>query len=48
MVCREREIKLNPSMLQCSRRVKFGGMLVEAVGPVGEGLDFEVPVEFRT
>ena len=38
-VCRERGIKLNPSKLQCGRKVKFGGMLVEAVGPVGEGLD---------
>ena len=39
MVCRERGIKLNPSKLQCSRRVKWGGMLVEAVGPVGDGLE---------
>ena len=42
MVCRERGIMLNPSKLQCSRRVKFGGMMVEAVGPVGEGLDSTV------
>ena len=38
-VCRQRGIKLNPSKLQCDRKVKWGGMLVEAVGPVGEGLE---------
>ena len=42
MVCRERGIKLNPTKLQCGCRVKFGGMMVEAVGPVGEGLDSTV------
>ena len=36
-VCRERGIKLSPSKLQCGRRIKWGGMVVEAVGPVGEG-----------
>ena len=36
-VYRQRWIKLNPSKVQCGRRVKWGGMLVEAVGPVGEG-----------
>ena len=30
-VCRERGIKLNPSKLQCGRRVKFGGMMIEAL-----------------
>ena len=38
-VCRQRGIKLNPLKLQCGRRVKWGGMLVEAVGPVGDGLE---------
>ena len=35
-VCRERGIKLNPNKLQCGRRVKFGGMMIEAVGSAGE------------
>ena len=38
-VCRERGIKLSPSKLQCGRCVKFGGMMIEAVGPVGEAHD---------
>ena len=36
-VCRKRGIKLSPSKLQCGRRIKRGGMVVEAAGPVGEG-----------
>ena len=38
-VCRERGIKLSPSKLQRRRRVKFGGMMIEAVGSVGEAHD---------
>ena len=30
-------IKLSPSKLQCGRRIKWGGMVVESVGPMGEG-----------
>ena len=38
-VCRERGIKLNPSKLQCGRRVKFGGMMIEAARFEGETAD---------
>ena len=36
-VCRKRGIKLSPSKLQCGLRIKWGGMVVESVGPIGEG-----------
>merc|ERR1712030_225078 len=36
-VCRKRGIKLSPSKLQCGRRIKWGGVIVESVGPLGEG-----------
>ena len=42
MVCRNRGIKLSPSKLQCGRKIKWGGMVVEAVGPVGKGLNSTV------
>ena len=32
-VCRERNIKLNPSKLQCGRKVKIGGMMIEVLTP---------------
>ena len=35
-VCRERGIQLNPNKLQCGRRVKFGGMMIEAGRSAGE------------
>ena len=35
-VCRERGIKLSPNKLQCGRRVKFGGMMIEAGRSAGE------------
>ena len=38
-VCRDRNIKLNPSKLQCGRRVKFGGMMIEAGRSAGETQD---------
>ena len=37
MVCRKRGIKLSPSKLQCGRRIRWGGVVIEAVGPLGEG-----------
>ena len=36
-VCRKRGIKLSPSKLQCGRRIKWGEVVIEAVGPLGEG-----------
>ena len=36
-VCSKRGIKLSPSKLQCGRRIKWGGVIVESVGPLGEG-----------
>ena len=38
-VCRERNIKLNPNKLQCGKKVKFGGMMIEASRSVGETKD---------
>ena len=38
-VCRERNIKLNPSKLQCGKKVKFGGMMIEASRAAGETKD---------
>ena len=38
-VCRERNIKLNPSKLQCGRRVKFVGMMIAAGRYAGETQD---------
>ena len=38
-VCRQRGIKLNPLKLQCGRRVKWGGMIVETVGAVGDDVE---------
>ena len=38
-VCRERNIKLNPRNLQCGKKVKFGGMLIEASKTAGETKD---------
>ena len=35
----QRVIKLNPLKLQCGRRVKWGGMIVEAAGPVGDDVE---------
>ena len=35
-VCRERNIKLNPRKLQCGKKVKFRGMLIEASMTAGE------------
>ena len=37
MVCRKCGIKLSPSKLQCGRRIRWGGVVIEAVGPLGEG-----------
>ena len=31
-VCRRRGIKLSPSKLQCGRRIKWGGVVIESVG----------------
>ena len=36
-VCRKRGIKLSPSKLQCGRRIKWVGVVIESVGPLGEG-----------
>ena len=36
-VCKRRGIKLSPSKLQCGRRIKWGGVVIESVGPLGEG-----------
>ena len=36
-VCRKRGIKLSPSKLQCGRWIKWGGVVIESVGPLGEG-----------
>ena len=33
-VCSKRGIKLSPSKLQCGRRIKWGGVIVESVGPL--------------
>ena len=33
-VCRRRGIKLSPSKLQCGRRIRWGGVVIEAVGPL--------------
>ena len=33
----EEGIKLSPSKLQCGRRIRWGGVVIEAVGPLGEG-----------
>ena len=38
-VCRELNIKLNPSKLQCGKKVKFGGMMIEASRAAGETKD---------
>ena len=38
-VCRERNIKLNPSKLQCGRKVKFWDMMIEATRSAGETQD---------
>ena len=44
MVCRDRGIKLSPSKLQCGRRIKWGGMVVEAVGPEMGGSRIRISV----
>ena len=36
-VCKRRGFKLSPSKLQCERRIKWGGVVIESVGPLGEG-----------
>merc|ERR1711888_335138 len=35
-VCRRRRIKLSPSKLQVGRKIRRGGVIVEAVGPLEE------------
>ena len=35
-ICRRRGIKLSPSKLQLGRRICWGGVIVEAVGPLEE------------
>ena len=34
MVCMKRGIKLSPSKLQCGRRIRWGGVVIEAVDPL--------------
>ena len=36
-VCRKRGIKLSLSKLKCGRRIKWGGVVIESVGPLREG-----------
>ena len=38
-VCRKRNIKLNPSKLQFGKKVKFGGMMIEASRAAGKTQD---------
>ena len=33
-VCRRRGIKLSPSKLQIGRKIRWGGVIVESIGPV--------------
>ena len=33
-VCRRRGIKLSPSKLQVGRKIRWGGVIIEAVGPL--------------
>ena len=33
-ICRRRGIKHSPSKLQCGRRIRWGGVVIEAVGPL--------------